>query len=78
MRAQAVHIKESTGRILCCSIFRPSGKKLLAKGHTISEEDVRLLEMEGMDEVWVIQLEYGEVSEDDAVTLVLAKWVAAH
>ncbi len=70
MRAQTVHIKESTGRILCSTIFRPGGKKLLAKGHLISEEDVRLLETEGMDEIWVTQLEDGEVGEDEAVTLV--------
>ena len=70
MRAQTVQIKESTGRILCCTIFRPGGKKLLAKGHLISEEDVRLLETEGMAEVWVTQLDDGEIGEDEAVTLV--------
>jgi molybdenum cofactor cytidylyltransferase len=70
MKAQTIHIKESTGRILCCTIFRPGGKKLLAKGHLISEEDVRLLETEGMDEVWVTELEDGEVGEDEAVTMV--------
>jgi len=70
MKAQTVQVKESTGRILCCTIFRPGGKKLLAKGHVISEEDVRLLETEGMGEVWVTELEDGEVGEDEAVTLV--------
>ena len=68
MRAQTVELKESTGRILCCTIFRAGGKKLLAKGHVISEEDVRLLETEGMSQVWVTELEEGEVGEDDAVT----------
>lgn len=67
MKAQTVGIKESMGRILCCTIFRPGGKKLLAKGHVLSEEDVRLLETEGMDQVWVTELEEGEVGEDDAV-----------
>ena len=70
MKALTVQVKESTGRILCCTIFRPGGKKLLAKGHLISEEDVRLLETEGMAEVWVTELEDGEVGEDEAVTLV--------
>jgi molybdenum cofactor cytidylyltransferase len=70
MKAQTVHVKESTGRILCCTIFRPGGKKLLAKGHVLSEEDVRLLETEGMDQVWVTELEEGEVGEDAAVTTV--------
>ncbi len=67
MKAQTVDVKESTGRILCCTICRPGGKKLLAKGHVLSEEDVRLLETEGMGQVWVTELEEGEVGEDDAV-----------
>jgi molybdenum cofactor cytidylyltransferase len=33
----------------------------------ISDDDVRLLENEGMHQVWVTELEEGEVSEDDAV-----------
>jgi molybdenum cofactor cytidylyltransferase len=68
MRAQTIDIKESTGRILCCTIFRPGGRKLLAKGHVLSEDDVRLLETEGMGQVWVTELEDGEIGEDDAVS----------
>lgn len=67
MRAQTIDVKASTGRILCCTIFRPGGKKLLAKGHILSDEDVRILETEGMEEVWVTQLEDGEIGEDEAV-----------
>jgi len=70
MKAQTVDVRQSMGRILCCTIFRPGGKKLLAKGHVISEEDIRLLETEGMDTVWVTELEDGEVGEDEAVTLI--------
>ncbi len=70
MRAQTVDIRESSGRILCCTIFRPCGKKLLSKGHILSPEDIQLLETEGMNEVWVTQLEEGEVAEDDAVLIV--------
>lgn len=70
MKAQTVDIKESTGRILCCTIFRQGGKKLLAKGHVLSEEDVRLLETEGMNQVWVTELEEGEIGEDLAVSRV--------
>jgi molybdenum cofactor cytidylyltransferase len=73
MKAQSVDIKESTGRILCCTIFRPGGKKLLAKGHVLSEDDVRLLETEGMGQVWVTELEDGEVGEDQAVMAVAAE-----
>jgi len=70
MRAQTVDVKSSTGRILCCTVFRPGGKKLLAKGHVISDEDIRILESEGMETIWVTELEDGEVSEDDAVCAV--------
>ncbi len=70
MRAQTVDIQESSGRILCCTIFRPCGKKLLSKGHILSEEDVQLLATEGMQEVWVTELEDGEVAEDIAVMTV--------
>jgi len=67
MRAQTVDVRESTGRILCCTIFKPGGRKLLAKGHLLSEDDVKLLQFEGLDEVWVTELEEGEVGEDEAV-----------
>src|SRR5271166_6200549 len=73
MKAQTVGVKESTGRILCCTIFRPGGRKLLAKGHVLSEEDVRLLETEGLGQVWVTELEDHEVGEDDAVSQVAAE-----
>lgn len=43
---------------------------MLAKGHVLSDEDVRLLETEGMNQVWVTELENGEVGEDDAVMTV--------
>src|SRR5438309_2605699 len=70
MRAQTVDVKSSTGRILCCTVFRSGGKKLLAKGHVISDEDIRILESEGMENVWVTELEEGEVGEDDAASTV--------
>ncbi len=73
MKALTVDVRESTGRILCCTIFRNGGKKLLAKGHIISEEDVRLLQTEGMQEVWVTELEDGEIGEDDTVLQVASE-----
>jgi molybdenum cofactor cytidylyltransferase len=73
MKAQTVDVKQSTGRVLCCTVFRPGGKKLLAKGHVISEEDVRVLESEGMESIWVTELEDGEVGEDDAVCQVASE-----
>src|ERR1700730_13802855 len=73
MKAQTVDVKSSTGRIVCCTVFRPGGKKLLAKGHVISEEDVRVLESEGMASIWVTELEDGEVGEDEAVCQVASE-----
>jgi molybdenum cofactor cytidylyltransferase len=73
MKAQTVDVKSSTGRVLCCTVFRPGGKKLLAKGHVISEEDVRVLESEGMETIWVTELEEGEIGEDDAVCAVASE-----
>ncbi len=73
MRALTVDVKSSTGRVLCCTVFRPGGKKLLAKGHVISEEDVRVLESEGMEQIWVTELEEGEIGEDEAVSAVAAE-----
>jgi len=73
MKAKTIAVMESTGRVLCCTIFRAGGKKLLAKGHVISEEDARMLETEGMNQVWVTELEEGEVGEDDAVMQVASE-----
>ncbi len=73
MTAQTVDVRESMGRILCATIFRHGGKKLLAKGHVLREEDVKLLETEGMAEVWVTRLDEGEVGEDEAVAQVAAE-----
>jgi molybdenum cofactor cytidylyltransferase len=73
MLAKVLGIRESTGKVLCRTVFRPGGKKLLAKGHLISEEDIRLLEMEGMDKVWVTELEEGEIPEDEAVMRISAE-----
>lgn len=66
MRAQTIDVREAHGRVLCCTIFRPGGKKLLSKGRLLNEEDVRLLETEGLRTVWVTELEEDEVSEDQA------------
>ena len=70
MRALTVDVQSSAGRVLCCTIFKPGGRKLLAKGHILSDEDIRLLETEGMQQVWVTELEEGEIGEDEAVMAV--------
>src|SRR5436190_24297667 len=73
MRAQTVDVQSSTGRVLCCTIFRSGGNKLLSKGHVISDDDVKILASEGMDTIWVTELEEGEVAEDDAVCAVASE-----
>src|SRR5580693_3516450 len=73
MRAQTVDVKSSNGRVLCCTVFRPGGKKLMAKGHVISDEDIKVLESEGMESIWVTELEDGEVGDDDAVCAVASE-----
>ena len=39
----------------------------MAKGHVLSEEDVRVLQAERLGEVWVTELDPGEISEDQAI-----------
>jgi molybdenum cofactor cytidylyltransferase len=73
MKAQTVEVKSSNGRVLCCTVFRSGGKKLLAKGHTISDEDIKVLESEGMESIWVTELEEGEFGEDEAVCAVASE-----
>ncbi len=70
MKAQTIEIQASAGRVLSSAIFRPGGKKLMAKGHILREEDVRILQLEGMERIWVAELEEDEVSEDEAVCAV--------
>ncbi len=70
MKAQTVGVRESVGRVLCCTVFKPGGRKLLSKGHVMSNDDIQLLSVEGMNEVWVTELEEGEIGEDEAVARV--------
>jgi len=67
MRTQTVDIQECTGRILSTPIFRSGGRKLMAKGHMLRAEDIRVLQLEGMREIWVAELEEDEIHEDQAV-----------
>ncbi|HZL56216.1 MAG TPA: hypothetical protein VFC21_04005 [Bryobacteraceae bacterium] len=67
MKAQTVDVQESTGRILSSAIFRPGGKKLLSKGHILRQEDIRILQSEGLGQIWVAELDEDEISEDEAV-----------
>jgi len=67
VRSQTIETKASAGRILSTTIFRAGGRKLLAKGHLLNVDDIRLLESEGLVQVSVTELEDGEIGEDEAV-----------
>jgi len=73
MKSRNICLKESTGKTIFSTIRRANGKKLLAKGHVISEEDAHMLATEGVNQIWVTELEKGEVGEDDAVMQVATK-----
>jgi molybdenum cofactor cytidylyltransferase len=73
MKARAIDIKHSVGRVLLSTIFHSGGKKLLAKGHRIEGEDVQMLQAEAMNEVWVAELEEDDISEDEAAMQVASR-----
>ena len=73
MKVLNISVKQSTGKTLSSVILRADGKKLLAKGHVISKEDVRTLETEGLSEVSVTEREEGEVGEDYVVMEIASK-----
>ena len=65
MKPRTIDVRQSVGRVLLSSIFI-GGKKLFSKGHRIEGDDVRMLESEAMHDVWVAELEEGDIAEDDA------------
>jgi molybdenum cofactor cytidylyltransferase len=73
MKAQTVDIQECTGRILSTPIFRSGGRKLMARGHMLRPEDIRVLQLEGMERIWVAELDEDEIHEDDAVCGIAAE-----
>jgi molybdenum cofactor cytidylyltransferase len=73
MKASAIDVRHSVGRVLLSTIFHSNGKKLLAKGHRIESEDVQMLQAEAMNEVWVAELEEDDVGEDEAALQVASK-----
>jgi molybdenum cofactor cytidylyltransferase len=73
MKTQTIEVVESAGRVLSSAIFRPGGRKLMAKGHVLREDDIRTLQMEGLRQIIVAQLEEDDVSEDEAVSGIAAE-----
>jgi len=50
--------------------FPAWGKSCWEEGHTISDDNIRILGSEGMEKIWVTGLQDGEVSTDAAVSAV--------
>ena len=70
MRTEVIDVSSAVGKLLFTPIFQASGKKLLAKGHQINEEDIRLLGLEGHSRVSVAMLDENEIPEDQASSLI--------
>jgi len=45
----------------------------MAKGHMLRPEDIRVLQLEGMQQIWVAELDEDEIHEDEAVCGVAAE-----
>jgi molybdenum cofactor cytidylyltransferase len=74
LRTQVVELNQAVGRLLTTPVFQNgSGKKLLAKGHLISEEDIRLLLTAGQMQVVVAQLEENDIPEEEAALTVASE-----
>lgn len=65
-----VKASEAVGMVLCHDLTEvvPGKQKgpVLRKGHVIGQEDVEVLLRTGNDYIWVLELEEGEVHEDEA------------
>jgi molybdenum cofactor cytidylyltransferase len=72
MKARTIHVSQSVGRIVLSTIFH-GDQKLLPKGHRMKEDDVLMLQAEAIHDVWVSELEEGEIGEDEAVMRVANK-----
>ena len=68
MRLVIVPIDEAAGGILVHNVADGQGHKALPKGHQIGVEDIAKLRALGREQVYVAQLEPGEVRENEAVT----------
>jgi molybdenum cofactor cytidylyltransferase len=66
MKFEAISIEQSPGKILAHNISDQEGIRRLRKGRIISEADVDVLRVLGLERVYAVELEDGDVHEDDA------------
>jgi molybdenum cofactor cytidylyltransferase len=45
----------------------------MAKGHTLCDKDIHVLQLEGMERIWVAELDENEIQEDEAVCGIAAE-----
>ena len=72
MKARVIDVSNSEGRILLSTICH-AGKTLFHTGHRIDGDDVQMLQSEALGDVWVAELEEGEIGEDEAVMQVASQ-----
>ncbi len=73
MRTQVVEIDRAGGKLLSSPVYHPSGRKLLAKGRQISDEDIKLLSSAGHESVAIAVLDDSEIPEEEAAMQLAAQ-----
>jgi molybdenum cofactor cytidylyltransferase len=66
MREKPISVEGAAGKVLARTLSRSDGKKLLARGHLVTEPDVRVLREHGVEQVWVFEIGEQEIGEDQA------------
>ena len=70
MRTVNLRLKRCVGKVLYAPVYDNSGRRLLPRGHLLSAQDADVLDVAGLNELWVVELDTNEVSEDEAVARV--------
>lgn len=70
MKAKKIEVRNAIGQVLSSATFRSDGEALMAKGDILNEQDIRILQAERIEEVWVVELDEDEISGDQAVCIV--------
>jgi hypothetical protein len=69
MREKSIPVDLAAGKVLARPVYRRDEKKLLARGHFVTEPDARILKEHGVEEVWVFEIGEQELREDQAALL---------
>lgn len=72
MKFGPVPVAQAEGKILGHNLTSPTGRQLLRKGRSLTGEDVRLLDQLGRRDVYVAELEPGDLDEDAAAGRIAA------